>query len=287
MKFGRIFSMYVQGKTADHTIASPLTCRLRVSNTGTPSASFATFQITNLTQEVRNDLFKDAFEQFIYKQIVFSAGYAGEPSIPVVFQGNVVACFSFRQGPDWVTQIECLDGGFAVENGDINLCVPSPYNFDAVIAQVVAGMPRVKLGVLGSFEFTSSRGIVFCGNPWDLLIRQILPLEGQVFINRELVNIVQQREYIVQSGVLDEISEETGLLDTPRRQDALIKCRMLFEPRLEIMQKVAVKSLVAGNNGEYKIMGLSHTGTISGAVCDSLTTEVIAFGPSNELEAVA
>lgn len=287
MKFGRIFSMYAQGRTGDHTFASPLTCRLRVNNSGTPSASLAAFQIYNLSPDIRNDLFKDDFEQFIYKQVVFSAGYASEPSIPIIFQGNITRAFSYRQGPDWITQIECLDGGFAIENGVIDLTVPSPYNFEDIFSRIVAGMPNVKLGTMGSFDLTSARGITFSGNPWDILIRQILPLEGQIYIDREMVNVVQQREYIVAEEALEEISSETGLLDTPRRQAAMIKCRMLFEPRFEIMQKVRVKSLVPGNNGDYKIMSIDHVGTISGAVCDSLTTEVVGFGPSSELEAVA
>lgn len=295
MKFGRIFQMQAEGRTFNpdtreyvkHIVSSPLTCRLQVSNSGMPSANVAVFEILNLSPEIRNDLFKDAFEQFTYKQLVFSAGYASEPSIPVIFQGNIMLCYSYRQGPDWVTHIECLDGGFGIENGSIDLSVPTPYNFEQVVAKVVAGMPRIKLGVLGAFKFTSSRGIVFSGNPWELLVRQILPLEGQIYINHEQVNIVQQREYIVQQGLLDEISEATGLLDTPRRQSAFITCRMLFEPRLDIMQKVAVKSLVPGNNGDYKVFAVNHRGTISGAVCESLTTEVVAFGPSNELEAVA
>lgn len=290
--------MQVEGRTATHIIASPLTCRLRVNNSGTPSASIAAFQLYNLSPDVRNDLFKDDFEQFIYKQCIFSAGYAqdsaqpGEPQIPIIFQGNVTRAFSYRQGPDWITQIECLDGGFAIENGDINLTVPAQPNANPltdaknVFAQVVAGMPRVKLGVIGQFGVVRSRGITFCGNPWDLLLRQILPLEGQIYIDREIVNIVQQREYIVHTAALEEISEETGLLDTPRRQEALIRCRMLFEPRLEIMQKVSVKSLVPGNNGDYKVMRIDHVGTISGAVCEALVTEVTALGPSRELLAV-
>lgn len=288
MKFGRIFSMSAEGNSGTrHIIASPLTCRLRVSNTGTPSASLAAFQIYNLTSDVRNDIFKDDFQQFIYRQLVFSAGYQTEPSIPIIFQGNILRAFSYRQGPDWVTQIECLDGGYGIENGVINLTVPTPYNFEDVFTRVVAGMPKVKLGIMGSFDITNSRGITYSGNPWDLLVRQILPLEGQLYIDREIVNVVQQREYIVRSAALDEISDDTGLLDTPRRQEAMIRCRMLFEPRFEMMQKVTVKSAVPGNNGDYKIMRIDHVGTISGAVCESLTTEVTALGPSRELEAVA
>lgn len=287
MKFGRIFSMFAQGRTADHTISFPLTCRLRVSNCGTPSASAAMFQIYNLSEEVRNDLYKDDFEQFIYKQVVFSAGYAAEPSTPIIFQGNLSRCYSYRRGPDWITEMECLDGGYAMQNGDINLSVPAPYDFKRVLSQVVAGMPRAKLGLIGNFDVVSSRGITYCGNPWDLLVRSVLPLEGQVYINREIVNIVQQREYLVQSAVIEEISADTGLLDTPRRQAAMIMCRMLFEPRLEIMQKVRVKSVIPGNDGEYKVLKIDHIGTISGAVCENLITEVTAFGPSRELEAVA
>lgn len=285
MKFGRIFSMLVQGKTADHTIQSPLTCRFKVNSNSLFSCGTSVFQIYNLASDVRADIYKDAYSQLIYKRITFAAGYEREPSVPIIFQGNVLQAYSYRQGPDWITEISALDGGFAVDNGSINLTKPSPYNFEDVLADAVRAMPNVKLGVIGTFDLDNSRGITFGGNPWDLIAAKISPMNGQAFINKETVNIIRQWEFIEDAGVLDTISVETGMLGTPRLQEAIVKVQMIFEPRLEIAQAVELETLESRMNGDYKILSLTHSGTISGAVCDSLETEAVLFQPDRELEA--
>lgn len=286
MKFGRIFNMLAEGAEQTHLIASPLTCRLSVTNVGTPSAGLAHFKLYNLAPDIRNDLFKDAFQYDIYRKIVFSAGYQSEPIVPVIYQGNIMTCMSYREGPDWVTEIDALDGGFGIENGTVDITLPQGYNSQDVFEKLVDNMPNVQQGVVGNFPATSSRGITLSGNPWDLLVRRLLPIQAQVYINKELVNMVQQREYVRSQGGIEEISQDTGLLDTPRRESAIIRCKMMFEPRIEMMQKIAVKSLVPGNNGDYKVMRIEHSGTISGAVCEQLTTMVTALGPFREMEGV-
>lgn len=290
MKFGRIYSMFIQGREADHTVQFPLTCRFRIDNNSTFTMGKGTFQIYNLTQDVRNDLYKDAYEQATYKQIVFSAGYQNEPSVPIIFKGNVLSAFSFRQGPDWITQIEALDGGFAIDNGSINLTKPAPYEYADVLSDAVNAMPRVKLGLIGAFDFPRpSCGITFCGSPWDLITRTVLPLQGQVFINNEQVYILQQWEYIEDTGTLDTISAETGIIGTPQSQDGLVRVRMLFEPRLVVGQLIELKTpsipVVILRNGFFKILSISHAGTVSGAVCEDLITNVTMYQPDRTLEA--
>lgn len=296
MKFGRIYSMLAEGKSGGfHTIQFPLTCKLRVSNSGTPSASHAFFEIYNLTPEVRNDLFVDPFNTSIYRQIIFSAGYVSEASIPIIFQGNIYRCYSYRNGPDWITFIEALDGAFAIENGDINLTIPkksadvsSKDYAKYIFEKIVSGMPRVKLGLIGTFDLDNMRGFTMCGNPWDLLVQKILPINAQAYIDQEVVNIVNQRDFIVNSADFDVISNDTGLLDTPKKQDGIITCRMIFEPRLEIMQNVKVISIEPGSSADdFKVMRIDHTGIISGAVGGSLVTEVTAFAPLGGLVKVA
>lgn len=279
MKFGRIFEMQIEGATKIHTIQSPLTCRFRVIATSLFSNGEAIFQIFNLNKEVRNDIFKDVFETFLYRPIRFSAGYIREPSIPIIFRGNVMQASSFRRGPDWITEIHGLDGGFAVENGTISLSKPSPYLVSDLFSDAVRALPRVKLGLIGTFNLTSPRGVTFSGNPWDLITRRIIPLHGQAFINKEVVNIIQQNEFIEQTGGVEQISDENGMMDTPRLQDALVKARMLFEPRLEIGQRIKLKTIESRLEGSYKILKLVHMGMVSGAVGGTMETQVTLQQP--------
>lgn len=287
MKFGRIFSLYVEGRDGKHTMTSPLTCRFKVSNNCLFTSGSATIQIYNLTQDTRSDLYKDAYEIAIYKKVILAAGYENEPSVPIIFQGNVLKAFSYRQGPDWITEIQGLDGGFAIDNSSINLTKPSPYDVEDLLTDTVKSMqPTLNLGVIGSFNFPNSRGITFSGNPWDLITRLMCPLLGQAYIDREVVNIVRQWEYIQDEGQLDIISADTGMIGTPRLQDAIVKVRMIFEPRLSVGQKIELQTIESRMSGDYKVVSVDHQGTISGAVCEDLTTETTIFQPQRALEQV-
>lgn len=237
------------------------------------------FQIYNLSPEVRRDLNKDTFQQFTYKKITFAAGYQTELPIPIIFQGNIDLAYSYRRGPDWVTEIVAHDGGYARQNSQINYSVPTPYHFDKVLEDIVRTMKpqNVGLGVIGNFVVPNSRGIVFCGNTWDLLVNAIIPLEAQVTINKEQVYILNQNEIISRDGAIDAIDADTGLLESPRHQDNLLVCKMIFEPRIEMFQAIEVNSIEPGNSGTWKVQRVDHMGTISGAVGESLNTEVTLF----------
>lgn len=50
---------------------------------------------------------------------------------------------------------------------------------------------------------------------------------------------------------------------------------MIFEPRIVVGQVIEIQSRIAPMfNGQYKLYGLKHSGTISGAVAGDVTTEI-------------
>jgi hypothetical protein len=74
-------------------------------------------------------------------------------------------------------------------------------------------------------------------------------------------------------GYVPVIDDNSGLLGVPEHEDAILTVRMIFEPRLVIGQKIEIKSQVAPMfNGQYKIYGIRHEGTISDAVSGKATT---------------
>lgn len=296
MKFGRIFNISVQGQQKTHQIQSPLTVRFQIDNNSLYSHGTGVFHLYNLAAQTRADLYKDIYETAIYRQMVFSAGYqidssrqGGGISLPIVYQGNVIQAFSYREGPDWITEIHCLDGGFMQDNASINLTKPSPYSFRDLVTTVIDTLNpfNLTLGVVGSFDLPNSRGISFQGHPWDLLTQLVTPQQGQVFINKEKVYILQQWEVILDEGLITTLDSNTGIIGTPLLQNALVTARMIFEPRLEIAQMVQLNTLQTRMKGQYKVLRLVHSGTISGAVCEALITEATLFQPDRAFEEAA
>lgn len=63
------------------------------------------------------------------------------------------------------------------------------------------------------------------------------------------------------------INDTVGLLGSPKRQGTYLEVKILFEPRIVVGQIIEIQSAtVSIFNGVYKVVGFSHSATISQAV---------------------
>lgn len=287
MKIQRIYSMQIQGANADYDISyqSPpppripdfariLTLELDVTRNTLASANTAKFTLYNLKESTRRDIYHDRYDTTNYRAVKLLAGYASEPSLPTIFQGNVISAYSFRRGVDWVTEIEAFDGGFAMMTAQVNTTFPSGWELRDVISSLISTMPKVTTGAIGNLSAPSSRGLSLTGATWDVLNRLSQGQGAQAFVDNERVNVLQKNEYISNEIGLPLITSDTGLLGTPRRHNALIEVDVVFEPRAAVGQLVELRSIESVNNGLYQVIGIHHHGTISGAVDGGLTTTI-------------
>lgn len=310
MKFGRTYRLNVQvgdsqplavvGGTAVPTrtgplssnpeavnIEFPLTLYLDVSRNTLASANKGYFKIINLKEETRRKIFHDRYNTLTYRQIVLTAGYESEPKLPIIFQGNILSAYSYRQKQDWVTEIEALDGGFGIINGQVSTTLPSGYNIRSVIESAIRTMPNVAMGAVGDVEPNeqNARGVTMMGNSWDV-INATVP-DAVAFVDNEKANVIGKNEYIASDDEPFLISSDTGLLETPRRFDARLDVKMMFEPRLRMGQLVQLLSQEKYYNGLYSVIGVQHRGVISGAVGGELTTIASVWKGTSQLQAVA
>lgn len=279
--------MYVQGQSQDWRFGMPFTCRFQVTNPGTPTANNAHFMIYNLPEKMRNDILADVTDNMAYRGLVFSAGYESEPSAPpTVFIGNVYWAYSYRQGPDWITEIDALDGGFGLERGSISYSAKAGTPWGTILRAVIGMMPNLKIGFISDrLDLPDNvRGISIAEPAWSWLIK-ILPARARLFIAEEKVYILADRESRPDEGWLKEISDDTGLIGSPRRQQMFTIATLVFEPRIKIYQKLTLKSAWA-YAGDHLVMRIEHHGTISPAVSDEAVT-IVHFlrGPGEILEA--
>jgi hypothetical protein len=293
MKFGRTYDMVVQGESRRWTFGSPFTLRFTTQANGTPTMNTAEFFVYNLPENVRNDLLMDIYQDPTLRTISFAAGYIREPTLPVVFVGNVFWAYSYRQGPDWITQIHCVDGGGALDVADIGTSLiggQSGTTLGQIYRTLVQALPGLSIGLISKTfdEVRDPRGVVLSGNPWEELVRRIIPVNAQLFVNKGKVYIILQDEYVPNPGGITDITPDTGMVGSPRRQGAMTIATMIFEPRLEIGQKVTLHSS-APYAGEKKLLSIRHYGEISEAECGNLLTEATFLRPDNpvELSAVA
>ena len=68
----------------------------------------------------------------------------------------------------------------------------------------------------------------------------------------------------VREGTITVINAETGLIETPRKQQYTLEVTMMLEPRLQVGQLAELQSITAPRfNGTYKIIGVNHDALIS------------------------
>lgn len=284
MKFQRTFSLTVRGQQDTHIINFPLTLDLEANRNTLASCNTGRFVIYNLKESVRRDIFHDRYDTLTYRPIKLAAGYAHEPSLPVIFQGNLTSAYSYRQGPDWYTEIEAFDGGDGVINGDANVQLGKGWSMQDLIRQLMGGMPNVTPGTVGQFDAPNTRGISVAGNPWDI-IQSTVP-DAQIFIDKEIANVIRKDQFIDSPDGITVLNSQTGLLGTPRRHNALIEVPMLFEPRAIVGQGVLLQSIEKVNNGFYQVIGVHHKALISGAVEGDARTVLSLWQGTQRLSSV-
>lgn len=264
MKFSRTWTGIIDGFDSEITMGYPLTIEINVVRSVLATANTGTFLIYNLGQETRNILFKDRFTGTLDRRITIMAGYEQEPKLPTIFQGNIVSCYSYRRGPNWITEIEAMDGIYGIQNGQVDQTFPIPYDIKNVVKEIIGTMPGIIEGAIGAIESQNNRGITASGNSWDILHKIVK--DATPFIDNGRANILKGNEYIQEGGLLDVINSETGILETPRRFDARLDVQVLFTPQMIVGQKVKLQTEDGVYNGDFIVKGVSHRATISGAV---------------------
>lgn len=280
-KLGRNYFLKVQTLEGDFIeIRPPFTLEFDVSRNILTSANQAAMRIYNLSPTNRSALRKDVTDYDLRVDLSLQAGYG--QNLPTIFQGTVKQAWSHRQKVDFITEIEGLDGGFAMVNGFSNQAFGAGEPNVSVLRRLMNDLPGVQPGTIGNFPGTLVRGASYSGRTADLLAELS---DGSFFIDNGRANLLGDNECLV--GEIDEITAATGLLGTPIRELNILRVEMMFEPRLILGQKIKLESSTANNfNGFYRVISLHHRGTISESVCgDALTQVGLAYG-SEALEVI-
>jgi hypothetical protein len=289
-KFNRIYSLKVEvaqgrlyGPYRDATykpfdrnveVALPHTIEFNIVRKLMGSSQTATFKVYNLPEAVRASMQKDLSNRQELRAIQFRCGYAPteEFVLPLVFNGAVLECYSYRDKLDWVTEISAFDGGFFQANANSASMTLAP---GASAASVITMLARQIHGlsgtpIVGDFPTINKRGEVLFGNIWSLILQKS---NGLATIDNGQVKALNLYEAF--RGEIPLLSEESGLLGSPRRSLTSLTFDMLFEPRLSVGQVVELFSTSnRALNHDWKVMGFEHHGTVSPVVCGDLLTSV-------------
>lgn len=274
LKWTRNYILRIQTAGGHIEITPPFTLQFRITRNTMAQANTAKFTILNLSEDTRRKIYKDKFKTDVYKGVELRAGYGeGSETLPLIFKGNIKQAFSQRNGVDYVTEIEAYDGGFAYVNAETNHAFAEGTSDRQIIQTLIKDLPNVSVGKIGSFEGTLPRGNTMQGVTTELLQNVT---GGNFFIDNEKAYCLKENECF--AGNIRLITSDTGLLGSPLREEAFLTFDILFEPRIQVGQYVKLESQTEKLfNGEYKVIGIEHSGTISDATSGTCKTKVSLY----------
>ncbi len=276
-KFGRNYHLKIgvaSGTPIEITL--PFTIEFDITRNTLTSANVCQIRIYNLSAVNRNQIRFNASDYGQFRAIELRAGY-GQTNLPIIFTGNISQAWSVREGVNFITQIECYDGGFAFVNGKISQPFAAGTTYRSAIKGMAETLPNVTVGAIGNFaDLTGNdklvRGNSYSGNTMKILGEQT---GGAAFIDLGRFNALKTNEFIAgaEVGGLGLINSKSGLLNTPVLEHTIVRFDMIFEPSLVVAQRIRLDSLTKNNfNGDYKVTAIKHRGMISEAVCGNVVT---------------
>lgn len=250
------FSIQFQTDTGINNIAS---------NTGH-------FQFTNLSENNKALLWLDIYN--FAKKYIFMKLYAGYgQNMPLIFAGFVYQCMSYKDGgsTEFITELVCNNNGLMADREYFNVTFSTGTKFEDIIKFVTQDNKYVSAGYLTPDISPIKRDKTYIGQPLDVLKRENGGYD--LFIANGELNVLGDRDVI--PGEVQVISDESGLLGSPKRSNAWVECDMVFEPGLRAGQAITLNSSsLPWLNRVYKIIEVKHNGTISPNTCGKLITTV-------------
>jgi hypothetical protein len=239
------------------TITPPFRLAFDISKSVAGGLNNAAFSLSGLGSETRLALAKDVEDFSKAWGLTFSLGYGDE--LRPVFKGSMLRGATKREGPAQVTEIEALDGGFDYLNGFT--CRTVRGGADSVDS-ILQDMPNITRGKIATLP-TLSRPRVMVG-PSARIIDELLGPSQSWYIDDEQLHIIGADDVV--SSYIPVVNAESGLLNTPEREQSRVTLQTMFNPSLRIGGLFELRSLNAPHlNGVYKIDSMGYTGDTHGA----------------------
>lgn len=244
-------------------ISNPLTIRFSVNRTLFADINAMDIDIYNLAPRTYNQLFYDYFN-VNRRTVILEAGYDGM-EMSAIFIGDVWSCYTSRDGSDIITHMHAIVGlkSLSVQT-DATLANVSRNQ----VLRYIANDMAMTINIYSGDDEKFTRPVSLSGNSFGQIQKYT---NGSAYIDNNEINVLTTFDAIEGDVVL--INDQSGLLGVPEHEDALLRVKMIFEPRIVIGQIIEVKSRISPMfNGQYKVYGIKHEGTISDTVAGTATT---------------
>lgn len=288
LKFGRNYRIKFKiGKVVRQTyvdwqeeivVEYPLTLNFNISRGRNQIVNNASIQLINLAETTRAKLYKDINDFTKYIWVELYAGYGEDKeALPLCFAGEVWTCESYKEGgsTEFITDLNCMSGIYGMNYCFTNATFAKGTNPEEIIKTICSDFVNLKLRGISQEVLKElqppSRDYSVCGRTIDVLGDYVHP--ESIVIDNGYIYIAKVDDIVPAS--IATLNVDSGLLGTPKRKDTCLHCDLIFEPRIQEIQKITLQSkTLTFLNGTYRVNAFSHSGLISGAVCGSCITRL-------------
>jgi hypothetical protein len=268
-RFSRNYVLVITVDGRNVVITPPMQIVFEVTKSIRGGLNKMNIQITNLSENKRLSLVKDAVQRKIMP-VGLSVGY--QDRIELIFKGTIHTGSNSRQGPDLLTSLECLDGGEDFLNSFTARTVEGGRR---AIDAALEDMPNTETGKITDRPVLT-RPKVLVGNSARLIDDTVGPGETW-YIDNEQLYVIKDNE--VTSGLKPVVSAATGLISTPTRDSKLVTFETLMNPSVKIGGLASLKSSTAPHlDGIYRIETISYGGDNYGDAWTQTCTGTLAAG---------
>ncbi len=252
LRYDRKYRLRVGIRGQELEFLPPLRVAFECDKSIRGSLNKLTVKIFNLSDGSRKDLAKDTEDSSIEIPIKLDIGYGDK--LENIFTGTVLTGYSERKGPEFITTIECLDGGFDLYN---SFTSKSVIGKDQAVKQIIQDFQRTTEGKI-SQQNNLVRPKVLVGNSIKLIEEQLNDDETY-FIDSEKLYIIKNNDVI--GSFIPVISSETGLINQPQRANKIVTFTTMLNPSVKIGGRVDLRSETATHlNDIYRVETIKYTG---------------------------
>lgn len=252
-------------------ITSPITVKFNIQRMPFGGQTNASIDLYNLSQTKRDELFYDWFDIENVRQVVFEAGYENG-KYDVIYKGRIRFCSTKHNGTDNITHIEA-DSMLGVLDNFNTISLKEGESLEDLTGRLIDSAPALDEGQISVPAYQFKKPVALIGNALSVLKTYT---KDNVSIDLDTIVVIDRDEVI--DGDVMVIDDETGLLGIPERQRTSLTVRCVFEPRIKIGQGLEVRSKIMPIfDGQYKVWGVSHSGTISGTQGGECVTTIILW----------
>lgn len=255
MRFGRYYELAIGLGDRAVQIKPPINIVFSCDKSISGGLNKLNIKIYNLKEDSRNKLVKDT-DSATYIPIQLKIGYNNKADL--IFKGNVQTGSTTKEGVNYISNLECYDGGFTYSTASISTTAKSN---QVITNSLLKSLKGLDIGLINK-KFSYLRPKVLCGNPLDIL-KNVLDSDEEIFIDNERIYILNKNQVVGTYTPL--VNAKSGLLNIPQRQQRVTSFITVINPTLRLG---GLFSLVSKNakfvNGVYKMISCNYTGEYVG-----------------------